>query len=328
VSACEPGCARAAIDTTGQDLDSKKRRIGPVRGLSLKNWLAIGSCGLLLLPFFLPIPADLRRHPVIGLLGDRVHIPLLAVLTVLLYYRGPVAGRFWTAGLLAAVVGGAVEFLQLLVARTAKLSDFGLDLIGIGLALSWLRWRADRSRVALAAGALLLLIIPAQLYYLPALVDAMYQARHRMPLLADFQTENERWLWSDSDGGEVTFVARGADRDQALRVTGDADHNWPGVVFHHFPHDWRGYRTLRFEARCPADAANDSIAFGVRLDDHDGHQQKFWVRQRFQATAEWRTYTLDLARPADRDAKRTLLLDEESRGYLWTMSLVKLLVLV
>ncbi len=49
---------------------------------------------------------------------------LLGGITLLLYWFGPLRGRIWRAALASAVMGGAIEFLQLLVGRPALLTTF------------------------------------------------------------------------------------------------------------------------------------------------------------------------------------------------------------
>ena len=76
----------------------------------------------------------LRRHPAISPLGDQFHVVLMAVVALLIYWRGPLRGRLWLATMAAAIAAGAlVEFVQPLFGRAALLKDFLLDLVGIGI---------------------------------------------------------------------------------------------------------------------------------------------------------------------------------------------------
>ena len=58
---------------------------------------------VLVVPFLVPIPRFLRYDLVISALGDRMHVVLLAAMTLALYWLGPLAGRLAAAALAAAV---------------------------------------------------------------------------------------------------------------------------------------------------------------------------------------------------------------------------------
>jgi len=60
--------------------------------LLLRPFTWAAAAAFLLVPFFVTIPVALRKHPLIGSLGDLLHIPLLAGLTLLFYWMGPLQG--------------------------------------------------------------------------------------------------------------------------------------------------------------------------------------------------------------------------------------------
>ena len=135
-----------------------------------------GMMALFLIPFFVRIPRSLNHHPIISPIGDQIHIILFGGIMFLLYWLGPFRGRIWRAALVSAIMGGAVEFLQLLVGRNALFKDFLLDLIGIGLVVCFIYWRGHGRQKAKWLFLLLLLAIPLQLYYLPWQISAAYRA--------------------------------------------------------------------------------------------------------------------------------------------------------
>ncbi|MBM4131159.1 hypothetical protein FJ250_09035, partial [bacterium] len=105
----------------------------PMPRLLRRRWLWFLVMALATLPFFVTVPLALRRHPAIAPLGDQFHVVLMAAVTILMYWRGPLRGRLWYATL-AAVTGGAlIEFVQPLFGRSALVKDFLLDLVGIGI---------------------------------------------------------------------------------------------------------------------------------------------------------------------------------------------------
>ena len=252
---------------------------------------------LLLFPFFIHIPRELNHHPVISPLGDQVHIVMFGAITLLLYWFGPLRGRLWWAALTSTILGGAVEFLQLLVGRQALFKDFLLDVVGIGLVVGFILWKGHGRQAGKWVFFLLLIIIPVQIWYLPWRIDAAYRSRDMFPVLADFETWGDRFLWGNNMKSEVSFhqVADSPDGEGGvLRLATDGATHWPGATMRRFPEDWTEYAVIKFDVRM-VDAPGDSLKFGLRLDDYEGVKEKVWVSQTYAATSEWQTYTMDIA---------------------------------
>lgn len=273
-------------------------------------WVWLVLMALVVIPFFVKIPTALRRHPVLSPLGDQFHVAMLAVIALLVYWRGPLRGRLWLATAAAVVAGAAVEFVQPLFGRTGLLNDFLLDLVGIGIVVGLVLWKGHRRRGGLVFMTLLLLSVPAQLYYLPGVVAASYHARRTFPLISDFESGSEHWIWSSNYHAHLMFAQvpdgpHGPTR--VLRATGGPPDTWPGVKVRRFPHDWSAYRTLEFDVRVTM-AATDSVPMSVRLDDYLGTRGNLGARHAFFATRQWRTVRVDLpsarlfdkSRPLDR----------------------------
>jgi VanZ family protein len=249
---------------------------------------------LFLFPFFIKIPRALNHHPVISPIGDQVHIFLFGGITLLLYWFGPLQGRLWRAAAVSAILGGAVEFLQLLVGRQALFQDFLLDLVGIGLVVGFILWRGHRNQAGKWIFILLLVSIPVQLYYLPWRIAAAYRVRDIFPVLADFEKYQDRYLWAPNMEGKISFhhvEDSPGGPGTVMRLYGDDDSNWPGTAMRRFPEDWSGYTELKFEARIH-ESARDTLRFSIRLDDYEGVREEIWLMQSFKATREWRTYSL------------------------------------
>ncbi len=253
-----------------------------------RRWLLL--LFLLLMPFLVPIPEALERRHLVRALGHQLHVPLILGLTLLLHRRGPLAGRLLLACVAAAAAGGAVEIVQQFCGRHARLRDFGLDLIGVGLAATWELWRLHRSRPALVLGLLLLLAVPAQLASLPAQLAAERAARDRFPSLGDFETRDQRHLWGESYEGSFGLARpAGGGEGRVLRVRAPASASYPGVVMRGFPADWSAYTSLEGRARM-VEGAGDSLLLMVWLDDYHGYREGAWVTDRIHVSRNWRHF--------------------------------------
>lgn len=260
----------------------------------LNNWLVwFLLAAAFLIPFFLPIAQSLRRHPIIGALGEQLHIPLLACITLLIYWKGPLRGRLWYAAGAGAIIGGLIEFVQILVGRSALFADWLLDLVGIGLVVGFVLWKGQANKYGKWLLLALLLYIPAQLWELPFKTLAKYEARMTFPVIADFDGDHFQWLWSDNFNAELEMAPCDSVRGQTLKLISGPPSRWPGARMTNFPHDWSSFSELVFEVRV-SEAAADSLRFGVRLDDWQGRQDKVWAQKGFYATREWQTFTFPI----------------------------------
>ncbi len=257
----------------------------------LRHWQTwILMMAFVLVPFFIKIPVILRREPVISVLGDRLHIVLLGVITLLLYWKGPFRGKLLWSALVAALIGGAIEFVQILVGRSALIEDFYKDLQGISLVVGYILWRGHKKTVGLLIIAALALLIPWQMKYLPQLVSATNEGRLSFPLLADFNNDNSSVLWGETYSAQVemSFESEGV-----LQITGGPPSKWPGAQMGHFPHDWTGYKELVVDARL-VNAKTDSSMLAVRIDDFKGRTEKCWITDHFWVGSQWQTFSMPI----------------------------------
>jgi hypothetical protein len=248
---------------------------------------------VLLVPFFVPIPRELQNHPVWAGFGDRLHVILLGGTTLFLYWFGPLRGHLLRSVLGAAVIGGLIELLQLLVGRHALWHDFFQDLIGIGIVLGFVTWRGAGSRIGLVLMCSLVVLVPWQMREIPRVMSAKGLSAERFPLLADFETERERWLWSDDYDAEVGFAARADGTGTALILRAPSKGLWPAAVHGRFPADWSNYDELVMEVRLVESAA-DSVRAVLAVQDYEGYRASRSIRRSFHATNEWRTVALRL----------------------------------
>lgn len=266
-----------------------------------------------LVPFFLKIPIGLRRNAVISVLGDRLHIVLLGVITLLIYWHGPLRGRLLRSAIAATVVGGAIEIVQTFVGRQALWHDFYMDMQGIGLVVGFILWRGHKQLIGLFMVAALMVFIPWQMSFLPNLVTATNESRASFPLLADFNSANSSALWSDTYGArvEISFATEGV-----LQVTGGPPSRWPGAQMGNFPHDWTGYKQLVVDARLVS-AKTDSAQLAIRIDDFQGRIEKCWITDSFHVGRQWKTYRMPIVDRTLRHSDRVLDLSDVDKILLF-----------
>ncbi len=270
-------------------------------------WLALAA--LVVVPFFLPIAQVLRRDPIIGSLGDHLHIPLLAAVTLLLYWKGPLRGRLMSVVVFAALGGAAIEVLQMLVGRSAEVSDWFLDLMGIGMVVGLVLWRGHGRRMGLVLLAGLLLIVPIQLRTVPLKVQAKMQAAETFPILADFENPTNRRLWVSNHAARLSTVFADSVHGQVLRLEGGPPNRWPGSRYLGFPCDWTDFTTLTFEARVP-DADADSLDFQVLVGDFKSRDEGSYLGGAFRTGPGWQTFSLPVDHRTLRRTDRLLDLDD------------------
>ncbi len=250
---------------------------------------------VMLVPFFLPIPMVLRRHPIISPLGDQLHVVLLAGIALLLYWRGPLTGRLWTTALVAAIIGGAIEFVQIPFGRNAHYMDFVLDLVGIGLVVGFVLWRGHGQKVGLWLVLALLLVPPSRMYHVPFVASAAYRGQGNFPVIADLEGPRDHWLWGSNRAMlEIVKIPDGKDGpSQVVRLTASPPAHWPGVETRRFPHDWSAYETLLLDVRLVTGHA-ETQRFSIRIDDFVGRKDETWISTPFSATSDWQTFRFPL----------------------------------
>jgi hypothetical protein len=246
------------------------------------------------LPLFLPIPVDWRQHPLVGTLGDRVHVVMFAVLALVLHGCGPLRGRPLAAVAASIVIGGMTELAQSLAGRSTSPWDWYQDIQGAALAGCWMWWRNHHGRaMPLALAALILVAIWWPLRDLPTLVRESEAAARQYPLLCDFERPGSLVLWSEHMGSRLARVAVGPD-DHALEVRHDGDERWPGTSSSHLAWNWTDRDTLLIDARLVAPSP-DSLRASVWILDRAGPRDVDDARRAFVLDHRWRTLRIPLA---------------------------------
>ena len=247
---------------------------------------------VLIVPFLVPIPMELRRHPIIGPLGNQVHVVLMGVFTLLFYWWGPLRGRLLGSALATAGLGVAIEIVQMPLGRSAAVFDVVLDLVGVAIICGWVIWRGHGRRAGLVLAVAAFLVVPYRIYDLPFEAAASYAARDSFPLLADLEGRHDRWLWLGNGARlEVATPADGPGR--VVRVTSKPDSHWPGAEFRHFPHDWSAADSLLIDLRLVSGPA-ETQRMGIRLDDFEGRHDESWVGVGAEIGPAWTTVRIPL----------------------------------
>lgn len=278
-------------------------------GRRKRTAIVVGGLLLLLVPLFVPLPTVARDDPTLNLLGDRAHVVIFAALAWLLNAVGPLRGRPLVCAVTAAAVGGASEYIQGFVGRSPLFADWVLDVLGIGLTLTWLQWRRGHRRLTILSAAFLLAVLAYTMRDAPGIFRAMVEVRRSFPLLADFSSRDQLVLWRDRGDGGCRLVDVGEPHGQVLQVTTSGAEPWPGVNAGRMPADWTGYDALVLEARLRAPSP-DSLRFALRLDDFAGRDDKEWSSRGYMITHQWRTIRFPLRDLVTDKSHRPLELDD------------------
>lgn len=261
----------------------------------------------LLTPFFLPIAPDLRQHPVISPLGDRVHVAIFAVLTLVLHRHGPLRGRTWLVLLVSMVLGVLTELIQVPFGRSASVFDWLQDLQGTGLAACWIWWRRGPWRSgAVPAALLILLSIAWPLRLFPATAREALATHARFPLLSDFESEDSVLLWNEHLNSQIARVPR-HDGGHALRIIHDGDDRWPGAASRKLAWNWTGQDTLLVDVRLIAPTP-ESLRVVVWMEDRRTARDSDYASLGFDVGHEWTTLRVPLADLRTRTRGRPLAL--------------------
>lgn len=168
--------------------------------------------------------------------------------------------------LLPFVAGLIIECLQFAVnGRRPGMDDLFRNTLGILLVLVFQCWPLQESRQRLCLGVLRaasLVLLCCALWPLFRSVRDEDRAWREFPVLADFESKGElsRWYHANQLRQEKSIVRHGSCSARVQLSTARIS----GVTLLHFPHDWHGYRWLRFSVYNPL---NGPLELNCRLDD-------------------------------------------------------------
>jgi VanZ family protein len=272
------------------------------------TWLLVGIAFLLLIPFMVPVPENLERMRGLRSLGVLAHFTLPGVLAVFLYHRGCWRGSILKAGAAAFIFSALTEFVQAYVGRHPRFLDALVDLAGVVTACGWLLYRRSNGVLAWTCIVLGMCIIPAKLYTVPGLLLAERLAEQRFPLIADFETQKEMWLWDHNDQGHGHYSrwADTTDDSMVLKLIGADHHYYPGILARGLPRDWSSFEYFCFRVKLLDGSA---CGLGVRLDDFASRKDSVAVERSFRLERHWQEHRIDLADLAI-SSERPLRLDD------------------
>lgn len=240
-------------------VDRISSRIAPI--LVRQNFtrtLALVLLVVFCLLFFFP-SLETGYSPVEGRMADAAHLPLIfgfsLVSLLLLWQMGlsSLKASIWVAVVMSSGTA-LVELLQPYVGRSASLTDwiFGIYGLGIALVLNILLRREVRSSLFLwgawivgSASLVLLALYPAWLSW-----NARMSQLVNFPLLGDFETSDELYLWKPSSiQGRVGMKrtnAKASRGEWALELSARGS-GYAGVEYALPEKSWEGYSTLGFK---------------------------------------------------------------------------------
>ncbi len=206
------------------------------------------------------------------------------------------------------VVGTGVEFLQMGIdGRFPDLRDILRNQLGCLVGFAFFcpvempgsrRWRR------LAQVLVTLLVLLAAWPLARAVIDERIAAR-QFPLLSDFETPFERFRWKDVRQLRLERnLARHGKRSLRVQLS---TATYSGTSLFYFPHDWQGYRWLRFSIYNPQ---RREVALHCRIHDalHRRHGSRFEDRfhTRFLLRPGWNDLSVSLEEVRRAPAGRTM----------------------
>ncbi len=249
----------------------------------------------------------------VRVLEDFSHVPLFAAVTVALYalWRFPLRGSAWRAlglaGIFATVLGALTEVLQTHFGRSGSWSDFGNDLLGIGIALAAIAFVDVRlgvpkpTRIGVAIGALAASTLAAQ--PVAEMARAYSYRKAVFPDLAGF-ADPLALYWVLARGVKRTLTPAG------LQVEFGSD-RYPGVSWFEPVADWRTYHALVLDVTNPNTTALE-ITLRVHDQQHDLEYADRFNRAITLQPGERRVVSIPLAEIANAPASRLLDLQNVS----------------
>gem|GEM_PF-4584969 len=232
-------------------------------------------------------------------------ITLLVLRWTLPRRQGPVTPLLFYIVTGLVVLSALSEVLQVFTeTRTALLTDWLQNLLGIGLALALSpqllitiprRWRPVP--VFLAIPIVAIVVLPLWI-----LVADTLHARQQFPVLLTLASPHEVTRIGSGAPWEVTPVG---DEPGGHVLSIRIPEGGGGIGVRHFPEDWRDYDQLRLRIYAP-----EAFPLTLRVHDalHEGAEQVYNDRfnRRFELQSGWQTLTVRLEDIAGAPVGRTM----------------------
>lgn len=249
---------------------------------------------------------------------DLGHIFFFAVVAYLaLHYMRQKTAWPYTRQCLIIISGGLffgilIEFIQSLSAREMSIVDIFNDFTGILLACAFLapnRKALIKKHLRFLQTASLLTLVFGCYPLALALVDEQIAAS-RFPLLADFETPFELKRWAGDRSCRTIDHSIARQGNASMKMEFDTS-QYSGASLKHFPHDWRGYQTLRFSIYNPS---KDPLVIHCRVHDsrHDlnGNRYNDRFNTTFTVLPGWHDLEIPLEDIMNAPKNRKMALDD------------------
>jgi len=264
---------------------------------------------LILIPFFIPLSDTLRFHVLWGPLGNRVHVILFGLLTLGLYWYGPVRGRLGAAFLVSLLVGCLVEIMQVAFGRSPSWNDLGFDALGSGLVAGVVFWKTGKRGIGTTIVLGILILMLFQVRDWPTQYRAAKRAESMLPVLSDFEPPLGCQFWSVFFGSqsECRDVEDGPHgQTHVLAIDIPASDRWPGVSTQQIPLDWSVYNTLAIDVRVSGVREQEDIPVGIRLEDVAFLRDGEYYSEMFMVDGNWSTIQVQVHGLQTKNGRRTL----------------------
>jgi hypothetical protein len=239
--------------------------------------LAIRFSLILAVPFFFfggPSPTSTPLLPAVWNLG---HILFFVLFTIwlrqdfALLRDDPGLLKFIIYSLAVLIVGLAIEWAQYGFDRNPDWHDVWRDLLGAGLAWSFLSRRCGVSKVLLG---LLIVFLAAELFLVVGVAWTDRKIQNQLPVISELETEADVKHWTGAVSLSHVVAARGT---ASLKIQFSTT-LYSGTGLKNLPRDWRGYQWLAFEIFNPG---ADQLRLTIRINDKIHDQQGYRYDDRF-----------------------------------------------
>jgi len=199
----------------------------------------------------------------------------------------------WLAAFVV-LVGGGIEFLQLLVGRYFELMDVLFD--ALGALVGWLFYRAQSQKVIFFLQVSPLIALSFAIVFQP--VWTAYQDEQAMqaafPLLADFEDATELARW-DTNTAQISLQSSHVRHGEyGLEVKLGAA-KYPGVALLQLVPDWRDYQYLKLSIYNPQrDVKRLSLKVYDRQHLRNGHAYRDRFNSHLYVNPGWNDFEVSL----------------------------------
>jgi hypothetical protein len=266
---------------------------------------------LAMAPFFFvggPSPID---PPTTSALLNLAHLVFFAAAAMLAWSAIPPLRRLGTGRALLVLLlttlllGLGIEVVQGRFARDPDWHDVWRNQLGVALAWFLVIRPPQRARSWILGLLAVLVLVEVGLVVRAYVVE--WRVQHRLPVIADFETDGPADHWSDNTRRTRDLAWHG---DHSLRIDLDTS-TYSGTFARRFPRDWSGWRYLAFAIHNPDP---DTLRLTVKVADREHYETGYEYENRFNrsiwAPPGWSEHRIPLAEVAAAPAQRRMDLRE------------------